>query len=70
MIDMLEEYSKGKILTIQTQRKKKVKKTRQIAQEDQDGEFDPNEGEKDVMDDDDSLAEESDDEHEEKYVER
>lgn len=70
MIDMLEEYSKGKILTIQTQRKKKVKKTRQIAQEDQDGEFDPNEGEKDVLDDDDSLAEESDDDHEEKYVER
>jgi len=26
MVDMLEEYSKGKVLTIQTQKKKKVKK--------------------------------------------
>ncbi len=28
MVDMLEEYSKGKVLTIQTQRKKKVKKSK------------------------------------------
>jgi len=74
MIEMLEEYSKGKVLTIQTQKKKKVKKVRQQGQneDEDDGDFDPNEGEKerDVMDDDDSLAEESDDDHEEKFVER
>ena len=72
MVDMLEEYSKGKVLTIQTQRKKKVKKARNPAQyeDEDDGEFNPNDGERDVMDDDDSLAEESDDDHEEKFVER
>ena len=28
MLDMLDEYSKGKVLTIQTQRKRKVKKNK------------------------------------------
>lgn len=70
MVDMLEEYSKGKVLTIQTQKKKKVKKVHAQNDEDQETDFNPNEGERDVMDDDDSLAEESDDDREEKFVER
>lgn len=31
MLEMLEEYSKGKVLTIQTQRKRKVKKNKKKA---------------------------------------
>ena len=71
MVDMLEEYSKGKVLTIQTQRKRKVKKSKQANNEDDD-EFDPDriEGERDPLEDDDSLAEESDDEGGEQFVER
>jgi hypothetical protein len=75
MVDMLEEYSKGKVLTIQTQRKKKVKKARKNNEnrdEEEEEEFDPNKPDvfRDPMEDDDSLAEESDDDVEEKFVER
>lgn len=75
MVDMLEEYSKGKVLTIQTQRKKKVKKSKKNKESNEDEEeedFDPNKPEvfRDPMEDDDSLAEESDDDVEEKFVER
>ena len=73
MIDMLEEYSKGNVLTIQTQRKKKVKKgmkrTRDEDEGEEDNEYDPNKDGFDPMEDDDSLAEESDDQ-EEQFVER
>lgn len=74
MVDMLEEYSKGKVLTIQTQRKKKVKKNGRQNNENQEEEeeFDPTKPDefRDPMEDDDSLAEESDDDVEEKFVER
>jgi len=75
MVDMLEEYSKGKVLTIQTQKKKKVKKAKKDKdnnEEEEDDEFDPNKPDlfRDPMEDDNSLAEESDDDVEEKFVER
>jgi hypothetical protein len=41
MLVMLEEYSKGKILTIQTHKKRRVKKSRQDLEEDNFGEGDP-----------------------------
>ena len=68
MIDTLEEYSKGKILYNKFIRKtkRKLKKTRQIAHH-QNGELDRNEVEMGLTDDNDSLAEESDDGNEEKF---
>lgn len=33
MLDMLDEYSKGKVLTIQTQRKRKVKRNKKKKKE-------------------------------------
>lgn len=71
MISMLEEYSKGKVLTIQTQRRQKKRKNKQRRQlnnndEDEDDDFDPNRAddfyrEDDLMDNL-SIGEESDDE--------
>jgi|LauGreDrversion4_2_1035121.scaffolds.fasta_scaffold106055_2 hypothetical protein len=64
---MLEEYSKGKVLTIQTQRKHKVKKNKKDeGAEEEDGEFDADKP-LDPMDGDDSMEEESE---EEEFVER
>lgn len=46
MLQMLEEYSKGKVLTIQTQRRKKVKKNKKKAKAHFYGEVDEAELEK------------------------
>lgn len=71
MTDMLEEYSKGKVLTIQTQKKKKVKKDKKERGDSEDEEYNAaNDYNDDPIEDQLSIDEESDDETSEKFVER
>lgn len=66
MLEMLDEYSKGKVLTIQTQRKRKVKKNKgNKKNKKQDNDIEEFQPENDL--DDDEMDEESD---EEENVER
>jgi len=69
MMSMLSEYSKGKVLTIQTQRKRKVKKTKKgNLQDDDDDQFEEDDQGHLGLQDELSIDEESD--CEEKFVER